>query len=147
MSSSLPDCSAAGSGQSLVQRVSLFGWLLTMVMAGVGWFVYGWHFAQSLLVGGLLANSSFWLLQRDARRLMRRMDTGPDQSAAVAGVEKIRFLLHFFARLLILGLILLVLAAQISIDVFGLCLGLGTVVLSVVLIGLGQKKCWLPNKV
>ena len=129
----------------LIHRVTVVGWFLTALFALACWPLLGSVFSRSLLLGGLLANGSFWLLKFDIRRLMQRVSGNAGQ--AVAGVEKIRFFIQFFARILILGLLLFVMAARMAVDVVGLCLGLGTVMLSVVLIGLGQRLLERPKKV
>jgi hypothetical protein len=51
------------------------------------------------------------------------------------------------ARFIILGLVLFVLASQVAIDVIGLTVGFATVMVSVVIIGLGVGRRWLPSKV
>lgn len=129
----------------LIHRVTVLGWLLTVAFALGSWPLLGIAFTRSVLLGGLLANASFWLLKFDIRRLMHRVSSNPHH--AVAGVEKVRFFVQFFARILILGLLLFVMAARMAVDVAGLCLGLGTVMLSVVLIGLGQRMLERPKKV
>jgi hypothetical protein len=114
-------------------------------MAAGSWLLVDWNFAQSLLCGGVLVNGSFWLMKKDAQRLMQRV------SAADAGLaintEKTRFFLRSVARLVVLGLLLFVVAARYPINVVGLTLGCTTIMVSVVIIGLSAGKCWLPNKV
>lgn len=121
----------------LIFRVTVFGWLLTVLLALGSMLLVDLIFARSVILGGVLANGSFWLLKFDIRRLMQRISNNAHH--AVAGVEQVRFFVQFFARILILGLLLFVITARLAIDVVGLCLGLGTVMLSVVLIGLGQR--------
>jgi hypothetical protein len=61
-------------------------------------------------------------------------------------IEKTRFFLRSFARLLVLGLLLFVLASQVTINVIGLTLGFATVMVSVVIIGLSAGRCSVPSK-
>jgi hypothetical protein len=131
----------------LVRRVMIFSGLLTVVLAVGGWYISGWCFARSVLIGGMLVNGSFWLLKTDIQHLMQRVgsDEGPRGTAFT--LEKTRFFLKFYARLVVLGLLLVVLASQAAIDVIGLTLGLTTVMFSVVIIGLSTGKCWTPSKV
>ena len=100
-----------------------------------------------MLVGGCLVNGSFLLLRYDARRLTRRISAAGEQQGAVSQAETVRFTLHFFARLVVLGLVLFVLASKMTINVIGLTLGLTTVMCSIVTIGLIRKTSWLPSKV
>ena len=124
----------------MIQRVLFLSLLLALMLTAGGWFVFGASFAQSTFIGSLLSCGSFLLLNWDVHRLMRHVGGDQERSGILAGAEKVRFFIHFMARLIVLGLILFVLAAQITIDVLGLCLGLGTILLSVVLTGLGHKK-------
>ena len=127
----------------VVRRVTVCSALLVGVMAAGGYVLQGWVFARSLLIGGLLVNVSFWLLQKDSHRLLHRVGSGDSG----AEMEKTRFFLRFFARLVVLGLLLFVLASRISIDVIGLTLGLATVMVSVVIFGLSAGSRNLPSKV
>jgi len=105
--------------------------------------VYGESFACSILIGGLLVNGSFWLLKKDAQRLMQRLS---EADGSRDNIEKTRFFLRSFARLLVLGLLLFVLASQVTINVIGLTLGFATVMVSVVIIGLSAGRCSVSSK-
>ncbi|MDX9833627.1 MAG: ATP synthase subunit I [Desulfobulbus sp.] len=139
--------SNTGSETGLVRSVMIFSWILTLVLAAVGWYAYGWIFARSVFVGGCLVNSSFLLLRFDARRLTSRISVAGEQQGAVSQAETVRFIIHFFTRLVVLGLLMFVLASKMTIDVIGLTLGLTTVMCSIVTIGLIRKTSWLPSKV
>lgn len=136
---------AAGPEVPVVRNVMVFSGLLLVVLAAGGWYISSWPFARSVLIGGVLVNASFWLLKNDIRGLMQRVGDGHHD--ANIGMERTRFLFKFYARLIVLGLSLFVLASQVTIDVIGLTLGLTTVMFSVVIIGLSTGKCWMPSKV
>jgi hypothetical protein len=131
----------------VVRRVILLSGLLLIILAACGWLLFSRPFAQSVLIGGLLVNGSFFLLKRDAKRLMERIGGSNGPGFAAVNFEKTRFFLRYFARLVVLGLLLFALASQVTIDVIGLTLGLATVMVSVVIIGLSTEKCWMPSKV
>jgi hypothetical protein len=133
--------------RAMVWWVTVGSLLLLAVLAAGGWYFQGWGFARSLLIGGILVNTSFWLLQKDARRLLQRISATESGGGTGSNVEKTRFFLRSFARLVVLGLLLFVLAAQVPIDVIGLTLGFATVMASVVIIGLGAGRRWVPSKV
>ena len=138
---------AAGVDVHLVRRVMIFSGLLTVVLAVGGWYIAGLCFARSVLTGGLLVNGSFWLLKTDIKQLMQRVGNEDGAQGTAFTLERTRFFLKFYARLVVLGLLLVVLASQAAIDVIGLTLGLTTVMFSVVIIGLSTGKCWTPSKV
>lgn len=135
------------SDASMVRQVILFSLLLLGVLVGGSWYFYDWLFARSILIGGLLVNGSFWLLKKDAQRLMQRLGEADGDIGPRENLEKTRFFLRSFARLVVLGLLLFVLASQVAINVIGLTLGFATVMVSVVIIGLGAGRCWMPSKV
>lgn len=145
-------CKAVGDdavdvGVYLVRRVMIFSGLLTAVLAIGGWYIFGWCFSRSVLIGGILVNVSFWLLKTDIKQLMERVGNEEGSQGASFTLERTRFFLKFYARLVVLGLLLIVLASQAAIDVIGLTLGLTTVMFSVVIIGLSTGRCWMPSKV
>ena len=140
-------CNAADPEPHLVRRVMIASGLLLIVLAAGGWYLSGWFFARSVLIGGLLVNTSFWLLKTDIQRLMQRVGNVDGSQEAAFPFEKTRFFLKFYARLVVLGLLLVVMASQGAINVIGLTLGLTTVMFSVVIIGLSIRKCWMPSKV
>ena len=145
------DKAAGGNGADsegyLVRRVILFSGLLLIVLAAGGWYLSSWFFARSVLIGGLLVNVSFWLLKTDIQQLMQRVGNVEARQESEFTFEKTRFFLKFYARLVVLGLLLFVTASQMTIDVIGLTLGLATVMFSVVIIGLSTGNCWMPSKV
>ena len=128
----------------LLRRVMLCGWLLLVVLAACGWWLVDSGFAQSVVLGGVLVNGSFWLLARDARRLLLRVSQS--EAGMIVQSEKTRFVLRTLARLVVLGLLVFVAATKVPVNVIGLTLGFATVMVSVVIIGLGAGKCWVPSK-
>lgn len=135
---------AKRSDVALLRRVMLSGWLLLAVLALGGWWLVDASFAQSVVVGGVLVNTSFWLLARDAQRLLQRVSQA--QAGMMVQTEKTRFFLRALARLVVLGLLVFVAATKVPINVIGLTLGFATVMVSVVIIGIGAGKSWVPSK-
>nr|WP_320011396.1 ATP synthase subunit I [uncultured Desulfobulbus sp.] len=136
--------SQAEPEDGMLRRVMVLSWLLLGVMTACGWGLYNWQFAQSMLLGGILVNGSFWLMKRDTQRLMQKISQA--EAGMVVHTEKTRFFLRSFARLIVLGLLLFAVAGRVPINVIGLTLGFTTVMVSVVIIGLSTYKCWLPSK-
>ncbi len=130
-----------------VRRIKVFSLIFLLLLAGCSWLFSSWFFARSVLIGGLLVNISFWLLQRDIQRMLHKVSTSENRYASVIRTQKTQFMLKFFARLVILFLLFAVLASRMTIDVIGLTLGLTTVLFSVVIIGLGTGLCRMPSKV
>ncbi|MDR2551497.1 MAG: ATP synthase subunit I [Desulfobulbus sp.] len=133
------------SDSMIVRKVTVGSMVLLAALVAGGYMLQGWIFARSLLIGGLLVNGSFWLMQKDTRRLLRRI--GEIGGEAVIASEKTRFFLRSFGRLIVVGLLLFALASRISIDAVGLVVGFATVMVSVVIIGLSAGRRWSPDKV
>lgn len=128
----------------LLRRVLLCGWLLLLLLTVGGWWLVDRGFAQSVVLGGVLVNTSFWLMAKDAKRLLLRVSQS--EAGMIVQTEKTRFVLRTLARLVVLGLLVFVAATKVPINVIGLTLGFATVMVSVVIIGLGAGKCWVPSK-
>ncbi len=113
-----------------IQQVSL---LLTVVFIGGGYLLWGPLFARSVLVGSLLVNGSFWMLKRDAEQVLGRVATSsPDMVRTVQRLERVRFVFKFYAKLIILGLLLYAVSTRMQLNMIGVALGLSTVMLSVI---------------
>ncbi|MBM9536835.1 ATP synthase subunit I [Desulfobulbus alkaliphilus] len=130
-----------------IRRIMIFSLVLLVLLAGCGWLFYSWVFVRSVLIGGLLVNVSFWLLQRDVHGLVHKVSASEDRHASLIRLQKTQFMLKFFARLVVLFLLFAVLASRMTIDMIGLTLGLMTVMFSVVIIGLSTGLCRMPSKV
>ncbi len=113
-----------------IQRVSL---ILTVVFAGGGFYIWGSMFAQSVLIGSLLVNGSFWMLKRDAEQILGRVaSSDPDAVRTVQKMERVRFVFKFYAKLIVLGLLLYAVSTRMQLNMIGVALGLSTVMLSVI---------------
>lgn len=119
-------------GKRLVRSVTGCTWLLLAVMTTVGWMLIDKQFGVSVCIGGVLVNSSFLLLKKDLEQLLDKVSVAGSHAAAVSRTEKIRFFIKFYARLIVLGLLLILLVARLPINMIGLSLGLATVMLSVI---------------
>lgn len=104
-----------------LRRIQLWNWILLVLLAGGSAAFLGTHFARGVVVGGVLANSSFWLLKRDLSRLLK------GDLAAV----KVRFFVKYYARLSLLAVLLFVLVKYASLNIPGLLAGLSVVFLSI----------------
>lgn len=130
-----------------IRRIKVFSLVLLLLLAGCSWLFSSWFFTRSVLIGGLLVNISFWLLQRDIQRLLHKVSESENRHVSMIRAQKTQFMLKFFARLVILFLLFAVLASRMTIDMIGLTLGLTTVLFSVVIIGLSTGLCRMPSKV
>ena len=120
---------------SLKSMVGL-SWVYLIVLAVGSWVLSSWSFAWAALAGGIISITSFLVSYRD---VMGFLDTVALQSQSAERVKKIKksFIVKFWLRLFLIGLILFLLIRFSGINVFGLILGLSTVVFTITFAGLG----------
>jgi len=118
-------------------QVQILNWLLLTAMAVAAWGLFSRRCAIGLLAGGVVANVSFVVLRRDLSRIFR----GSLQ------VAKARYFFSYGIRFAVLAVILYGLIRHGGVHLFGLLVGLSTVVLSIVLVAAGEaKKLYFPMK-
>jgi hypothetical protein len=124
--------------QKILRAIQYVSLVLTIVFAAGGYFLRSESFALSVLFGSVLVNGSFWLLKRDAEQILNRVAASQaEASQAVQRMERIRFIVKFYAKLIVLGLLLYAASTRMQLDMIGVALGLSTVMLSVIGIVLG----------
>ncbi len=128
------------TGVMLLRYVQYFNWLLLAVLVAGSWSVASLVVAESVLIGGLLANVSFFLLRRDIQHLITNVSEQDPAGNAVTKQEKIKFFLKFYGRLIALVAVLFLLFTCFTINTVGLLIGLSTVMLSVVVVVLSKGK-------
>ena len=116
--------------QKTLRTVLLFSWVLLGIMTVIGWLVLDVLFVRSLLVGGLVANVSFWLLQRDLSRLLQG-----DLTAV-----KARFFIKYYARLAVIAVILFLVIKFGAVHLIGLLVGLSTVFVSIAAVAINSAR-------
>ena len=116
--------------QKTLRTVLLFSWVLLGIMTVIGWLVLDVLFVRSLLVGGLVANVSFWLLQRDLSRLLQG-----DLTAV-----KARFFIKYYARLAVIAVILFLVIKFGAVNLIGLLVGLSTVFVSIAAVAINSAR-------
>jgi len=114
-----------------LHQVLVLNWILLGASTLAAWLFYSSESAQALLIGGLIANCSFIALKRHLTKIFNQ-----GNQAAI----KFQFFVKYYARLSLLAVFLYFLVRVWHIHIFGLLAGLSTVVLSIVIVGIGQAK-------
>lgn len=117
-----------------LKKVRMTSWLLLGVMTFAGWQAFLPLIGQSIFVGSLIGIVSFELLKRDLVGILAGINRQNKKA------KKIGFFIKYFARLVTLAVILVVLANQRLVDLVGLLVGLSAVVLSICIAALGEAK-------
>jgi len=113
------------------RRLKIANWLVLASLLVVGFLWQGREFALGILVGGLVAGVNFHLLHQALKGMLERAAAGSPEEAQ--GQAKAFFaarqLLRFFALLVVIYL----LVSHGWVNIFGLLVGLSTVVLTLIL--------------
>ena len=119
-----------------LQKIEYTNWMLLLFLCMAGVVFTTSFIATSILVGGLIANSSFCWLKKDITRLF----AGP-----LEGV-KARFFVRYYVRFFGLVALLFMLVQMKIVNVFGLLVGLSTVFLGVlVTLAFETKRIYFNN--
>ena len=119
-----------------LNRMLALSWLYLAILVLGSWVISSWSFAWGVLVGGVISIASFLVSSREVKRLFKTLEQQV-QSAEKEKISRKGLILKFLLRLLVIGLVLFVFIRFSSINVFGLILGLTTVVFTITLSALG----------
>ncbi len=113
-----------------LKRMLALSWLYLAVLVLGAWVMSSWSLAWGVLAGGIISIASFLVMYRDVASLFDSIAPG-GQAAESLRKKKKGLVLKFWLRLFLIGLILLMLIKYGGINVFGLILGLSTVVVTI----------------
>lgn len=118
-----------------LQRMQVISWIYLAVLTLGAWVIFSWTMAWSVFAGGLIAVLSFWVSQRDLTQFLHTLPVSEEmtESQAKSQFKKSGFLLRFWIRIVIIGVVVLLLVRFSAINAFGLIMGLSTVVFAVAL--------------
>ncbi len=107
--------------------------LALLVVAGLFISVF---FAWSVLAGGLIILANLWFskdgLQKMAEVVTATASMNPERQRSVAGGERRGYLLRFWLRLGITGVVLFAVIRWQLVDIFGLLLGLSIILVTTI---------------
>lgn len=124
-----------------LRKLQVLSWLLLVILVAGSWVVMGRDFSWSVAAGGALSILSFLSTKRDVAEFMNSLEAPVEQEEAEEEQEerkppkggKARYIIKFWLRLAIIGLVLLLLIKSGKANVFGLLVGLSTVVFTITL--------------
>ena len=114
-------------------------WVYLLVLTGGAWIISSWSVAWSVMAGGLISILSFVVSQKEVHAFVDSLAVDQEQTDEedIGKKNKKGFILKFWLRIFVIGIVLLVLIKYIGVNVFGLILGLTTVVFAVTMAALG----------
>ncbi|MBU0674825.1 MAG: ATP synthase subunit I [Proteobacteria bacterium] len=113
-----------------LRKIHLYSWGLLLFLVVISRVFTTGLVSQSILIGGLVANISFWLLKKDLLGLIQ----------GNLAVVKTKFFIKYYARLSLLAVILFVIIKYRPVNIIGLLIGLSTVMVSIVLTAVGMAR-------
>ncbi len=129
------------SGVAL-QKMQVISWIVLAVMTCGSAILVSFWFAWSVFAGGVLSIVSFWVSSKDVLRMIGSISSLPsleDRKAQAQQGQK-GYLLKFWIRIVLIGIVLLLLIKSKVVNIFGLILGLSTVVVAVTFISLNMAR-------
>ena len=121
-----------------LQKMQVISWICLAVLTIGAVVIVSFEFAVAVMVGGLISIGSFWVSQTEVMRVIlsvTSLSSLEDRQAQAKQGQK-GYLIKFWGRLAIIGVVLLVIIKSQAVNIFGLILGLSTVVLAITFISL-----------
>ena len=113
------------------RRLKIANWLVLAVLTVAGFIWQGQEFALGILAGGLVAVINFHLLHQALKGMLERAAAGSPEEAK--GPAKAFFAARQLFRFFALLAVIFLLVSQGWVNIFGLVVGLSTVVLTLIL--------------
>ncbi len=122
-----------------LRKLQVWSWVCLVALCAGTWLFLSWEFAWAVAVGGVVSIVSFMLTHQDVARFMKSLDSSEEGQGEKKALQagKSRYIIKFWLRLAIIGLILLMLIKSGKVNIFGLLVGLSTVVFTITLTTVG----------
>ena len=121
-----------------LQKLQVAGWIYLLCLTLGSWVFVSWSFAWAVLAGGIISILSFIASQRDIIGFFATIGNQQEEEPSRGKVKKSKtgFILKFWFRIGVIGVVLLLLIKGGEANIFGLILGLSTVVFTVTITAL-----------
>jgi hypothetical protein len=125
-----------------LQKMQVVSWIFLAVLTVGSAILVSWSFALSVVAGGIISICSFWVSNKDIMRMIDSVTslTTPEDRKVQAQQGQKGYLLKFWIRIVIIGIVLLVLIKSKVVNIFGLILGLSTVVVAITFIAMNVAR-------
>jgi hypothetical protein len=115
-----------------LHKMQVMSWVYLAVLTLGAWIFHSAFFSWSVFVGGVISILSFWVSHNDVTRFFGSLaSTEPMAEKEKVKKSRIGYIVKFWVRIVIIGIVLLVLIKYKKVNIFGLILGLSTVVFTV----------------
>jgi hypothetical protein len=116
-----------------LQKMQVMSWVYLAVLVLGAWILHSPFFAWSVLIGGIISILSFWVSHNDVISFITSLtaQVEPEKEKEKVKKGKTGYLIKFWVRIVIIGIVLLALIKYKKVNIFGLILGLSTVVFTI----------------
>ncbi len=118
-----------------LKKIQVAGWIYLLVLTLGSWIIVSWSFAWAVLAGGIISILSFMASHRDVGGFIETLAATPqvenDDDTKKVKKSKTGFIIKFWFRIGVIGIVLFLLIRSGKTNVFGLILGLSTVVFTI----------------
>jgi len=121
-----------------LQKMQVVSWALLAVLTLGSAVVVSLSFSGSVFIGGLISICSFWVSNKDVLRMVDSITSlaSPEDRTARARQGQKGYIVKFWLRIVLIGIVLLLLIKSKVVNIFGLILGLSTVVIAITFISM-----------
>lgn len=113
-------------------KLQVMSWVYLAILTLGALVFHSAFFSWSVFVGGVISILSFWVSHNDVIRFFGSLTaTAPIPEKEKIKRSRIGYIIKFWVRIVIIGIVLLVLIKYKKVNIFGLILGLSTVVFTV----------------
>ncbi len=116
----------------IYRELKRLNWLILLTLSLISYFLMSHSLTLGIILGGLVIMTNFHVFQHTIRRAF--------SPQGIMQAAKISIIAKYYFRLLALGIIIYILITRGWVDPVGLALGLSTVVISIV--SLGVRRAW-----
>ena len=118
-----------------LRKMQVLSWVCLLALCAGSWVFLSWDFAWAVAVGGVISIVSFMLTHQDVARFMESLNSSEEGQGEKKAIKlgKSQYIIKFWLRLAVIGLVLLILIKSGKVNIFGLLVGLSTVVFSITL--------------
>jgi hypothetical protein len=131
-----------------LQKMQSVCWIILLLLTLGAFFLVSFSFAWSVLAGGIISNMSFLMSQKDIIGFVESVSSLPELEDRQARADQGRkgYILKFWLRIVLIGVVLLLLIKSGAVNIFGLILGLSTVVFAVTFISLDVLRHYYSSR-
>ena len=121
-----------------LKKMQVISWTTLCFLASGSAVIVSLDFALAVIVGGIISICSFWVSHSDVMKIISAVTVLPSMNDRKAQAQQGQrgYLLKFWIRIVIIGIILLIVIKSQVVNIFGLILGLSTVVFAITFISI-----------